>query len=270
MDFAYTEVKQSQFFLDHNYGDQIKISQDLLLNSLIYKLSLNETQQPLFNTYLKKAYEVLFDKVISHEFKTKNLESKTRMYEHCSQAILKTDIISTDNKVVCVDLARAGMLPSQLLFDSLNLIINPHNIRQDHIYAQRVTNENEEVIGVDFNGSKIGGDIENSYVILPDPMGATGGTISKAIEFYKNKVPGKPLKFISVHLIITPEFIKKIKNDHPDLIVYAGRIDRGLSDKETLKTKPGSDIEKEKGLNETQYIVPGAGGVGELINNSFV
>ena len=26
----------------------------------------------------------------------------------------------------------------------------------------------------------------------------------------------------------------------------------------------------EKGLNQNQYIIPGAGGVGELLNNSFV
>lgn len=270
MDFAYTDLKQKQFFLNHKYGDNIYISQDVLLNTLLQKLSVQETTQPLFNIFLKKAYEVLFQKVISHELKIENKEVKTRMYDQCQEAILKTDITSANNKVVCVDLARAGMLPSQILFEFLNLIINFKNIRQDHIYAQRVTDDKCKVIGVDFNGSKIGGDIENATVILPDPMGATGGTISQAISHYKDKVKGNANKYISVHLIITPEFIKRLRNDHPDVIIYAGRIDRGLSNQETLNSTPGENIEDEKGLNEIQYIVPGAGGVGEIINNSFV
>jgi uracil phosphoribosyltransferase len=32
---------------------------------------------------------------------------------------------------------------------------------------------------------------------------------------------------------------------------------------------PGSDS-RESGLNEVDYIVPGAGGVGEIINNSWI
>lgn len=270
MDFAYTELNQSQFFLEHDYGKNIKISQDILLNTLIQKLSIPDTTQPLFNIYLKKAYEILFQKVLSHQLLKENTEVKTRMFDQCPQAILKSDIISPKNKIVCVDLARAGMVPSQLLFDYLNLFVDFQNIRQDHIYVQRVTGEHNQVTGVDFNGSKIGGDIDQAYVILPDPMGATCGTISQAIDHYKKNIKGNAIKFISVHLIITPEFIKKLKSTHPDVIIYAGRIDRALSEQEILKLKPGQDIENEFGLNEIQYIVPGAGGVGEIINNSFV
>ena len=270
MDFAYTDLKQSQFFLDHDYGENIHLSQDLLLNTIIQKLSIAQTTQPLFNIYLKKAYEILFHKIMSQEFHKENIETKTRMFDQCPQAILKTDLISPLNKVICVDLARAGMVPSQLLFDFLSLIVNQENIRQDHIYAQRVTGENDQVTGVSFDGSKIGGDIENALVILPDPMGATGSTITQAIQHYKDHVDGVAKKFISIHLIITPEFIKKIKKEHPDVTIYAGRIDRGMSDKEVLSSKPGSNIEKEVGLNDIQYIVPGAGGVGEIINNSFI
>ena len=270
MDFAYTDIEQSQFFLKHEYGDQIKITQDILLNTILQKLSSPEITQPLFNIYLKQAYEVLFNKLLSHELIVKNYETKTRMYDQTDKAILKTDCLDESNKVICVDLARAGMLPSQLLFDKLNLLVSSKNIRQDHIYAQRVTGDDGTVTGVDFSGSKIGGDIEKATVILPDPMGATGGTICQAIDHYKNQVKGKALKFISVHLIITPEFIRTICAKHPDVIIYAGRIDRGLSEKDILKTIPGTHIEKESGLNDIQYIVPGAGGVGEIINNSFV
>jgi hypothetical protein len=46
-------------------------------------------------------------------------------------------------------------------------------------------------------------------------------------------------------------------------------LDRGLSDEKILHTVPGTHWEKEKGLNQFQYIVPGGGGFGELMNNTL-
>jgi len=73
-----------------------------------------------------------------------------------------------------------------------------------------------------------------------------------------------------MHLIVTPEYIKRVLADHPDVIIYALRLDRGLSEPAVLQTVPGERWDEERGLNEHQYIVPGAGGVGEILNNSWV
>ena len=78
---------------------------------------------------------------------------------------------------------------------------------------------------------------------------------------------GVPAEIICVHLIITPEYIRRIQQEHPDAHIFALRLDRGMSSPEVLASQPGSS-EFESGLNEVQYIVPGAGGLGELINNS--
>jgi hypothetical protein len=51
--------------------------------------------------------------------------------------------------------------------------------------------------------------------------------------------------------------------------VYTARVDRGLSDAETLARVPGEAWAHEKGLDAKSYIVPGAGGMGEVINNSW-
>jgi uracil phosphoribosyltransferase len=101
-------------------------------------------------------------------------------------------------------------------------------------------------------------------------MGATGGSLSHAIDHYKKSIKGKELFFVGLHLIITPEFIKTITQNHPEVKIIALRLDRGLSDEETLQTIPGTHPEKERGLTDIQYIAPGAGGVGEILNNSFV
>jgi len=70
--------------------------------------------------------------------------------------------------------------------------------------------------------------------------------------------------------MITPEYIRNVLQAHPDVAVYALRLDRGLSSERALASKPGQYWDEERGLNDRQYIVPGAGGVGELLNNSWV
>ena len=61
-----------------------------------------------------------------------------------------------------------------------------------------------------------------------------------------------------------------MQKDHPDVEIFAIRLDRGLSSREVLQTIPGSDWDNERGLTDIHYIVPGAGGVGELLNNSLI
>jgi uracil phosphoribosyltransferase len=73
-----------------------------------------------------------------------------------------------------------------------------------------------------------------------------------------------------MHLIVTPEYIRRVTEAHPDAIIYALRLDRGLSPTRVLKTAPGTHWDEERGLNSIQYIVPGAGGVGEILNNAWL
>ena len=54
-----------------------------------------------------------------------------------------------------------------------------------------------------------------------------------------------------------------------DLVVYTLRLDRGLSAQDVLDEHPGVRWEDERGLNDLSYIVPGAGGLGEVLNNSW-
>ena len=55
-----------------------------------------------------------------------------------------------------------------------------------------------------------------------------------------------------------------------DVTIYAIRLDRGMSSQEVLDAAPGSGAGEEIGLNGSQYIVPGGGGLGEVINNAWV
>ena len=256
--------------IQHLYGENIHIMKDLYLITILERICKPQTEQPLLTSYIKKAYSHLFSHITSHIFPRNIISSNTRMHEEYKEGVYNGEILDQEQKVVTVDLARAGMVPSQLIYEELNYLLNPAKIRQDHFYAARKVNDKNEVIGVDISGSKIGGDVEDSIVIFPDPMGATGGTICEAISHYKKNVNGKAKKYISAHLIITPEYIQKIKKHHPDCEIYTIRLDRGLSSKEALNSLPGEKLSEEKGLNDNQYIIPGAGGIGEHLNNSFV
>ncbi len=256
--------------IKHHYGERVHVIDDKCLSTVLTELCLESTKQPLINEFVSRLYSSLIEKVLDSEFPHMSVNVKTRMTAIHPDARLSSMILDRNQRTVCVNLARAGTLPSHICYTFLNYVLNPDLVRQDHITAARKTNENNQVIGTSLAGSKIGGDIEKSIVIFPDPMGATGGTIVSALDYYKKNVEGQGRKFIAIHLIVTPEYLKRVLTAHPDLTVFSLRVDRGLSSSEILKTELGKNWDQERGLDDTHYIVPGAGGVGELLNNSFV
>ena len=114
------------------------------------------------------------------------------------------------------------------------------------------------------------GTVDDATVIFPDPMAATGSSLAGVIEHYRDAVPGQAHRMVAVHLIVTPEYLKRMTSQFPGLDIFAIRLDRGLSEPDVLRSVPGTHWEREVGLNETQYIVPGAGGVGEVLNNAWI
>ncbi|MBY0316835.1 MAG: uracil phosphoribosyltransferase [Bdellovibrionales bacterium] len=256
--------------LEHKYPDNVHILNHPTVTSLLAKLCLPETTQPEFNRLIESLYSTLFVEAINAEWPLMPIELNTRMTVAHPDCQYVGHVLDRQQRGIVVAMARAGILPSQLGFDLLCQLVNSNLIRQDHVFASRVADANDQVTHTNLYGSKIGGDIDECIIFLPDPMGATGHSISTTIDHYKKNVAGKEKKFIAIHLIVTPEYIRHVTEKHPDVIIYTARLDRGLSSDKVLKSIPGTYWNEEKGLNDKQYIVPGAGGVGELINNSFV
>ena len=254
--------------IEHCYGKKIHILSERYLLSLLSKLCAETTTQPFINELITRIYSSLLETAINQEFPAQYTAVRTRMIQYHAEAIYQGPIIDPDTSVVSVNLARAGTLPSQICYNHLNYLMNPEKIRQDHISVARTTDQEDRVTGSQVSSYKIGGKIDQSIVLFPDPMGATGSTIAKALELYKKT--GNAIKYIALHCIITPEYLKKITSEYPDLIVYAIRLDRGLSSPTVLDTVPGTRWDEERGLNDKQYIVPGGGGFGEILNNAYV
>jgi uracil phosphoribosyltransferase len=269
-DSYHTKIKYTASLIEHKYGQRVRIISDPFLMTQLATLCSKDTYQPMITDLVESIYRHLLRYVVNIEFPRCAKKIETRMIVSNKEGVIEGENIDPDTKVVVVNLARAGAVPALESYNQFNHLLKPQNIRQDHIFIQRATDERESVIGTHVSGYKIGGPIENAMVYIPDPMGATGNTIETAYELYKNKIKGCWKKIISVHLIVTPEFLKRVLRSCPDIDIYALRLDRGLSDPDILKTMPGTYWDKEKGLNEKQYIVPGAGGLGEILNNSFV
>lgn len=256
--------------IEHFYPKNVHILDNPYLTHLAAKVSQENCTQPLFNQTIRSLFTELFITIINNEWPVQATQLPTRMTSYHGDQKLQTSLFMANQKAVCVDIARAGMIPSQIFFDQLNGFANPEGIRQDHFFAARMTNHLNQVTHTEVNTLKAGGSIQDAIVFLPDPMGATGKSLCKILQHYKNSGDGKAKKFISAHMIVTPEFIKALTVEHPDVIIYAVRVDRGFSSSKALSSAPGKYWDEEKGLNDNQYIVPGAGGVGELINNSYV
>jgi uracil phosphoribosyltransferase len=257
-------------FTSHHYGSQVFLLNDPFYHSLLARLCQAETYQPTINQAIEVIYRLLLTTAVNNEFQKEIFTTPTRMESDHPDLPLRGTGIKKDQRVVCVDLARAGIYPSQVCYEHLHWVIPPALLRQDHIFASRMTNESHTVVGTQIGSHKIGGDVKGAIVIFPDPMGATGTTIISAVDFYKHTIPGPAQRYLALHLIVTPEYLKHVTEAHPDVVIYALRLDRGLSSQKVLESEPGQFWSQERGLNDNDYIVPGAGGFGEIMNNSFV
>lgn len=143
----------------------------------------------------------------------------------------KTPMLS-GKKPAVVPILRAGLG----MVNGILALIPSAKVGHIGLYRDEVTHEPHEYY------CKLPDEIDKRQVIVVDPMLATGGSGSAAVDFIKQK-GGKHIKFLSI--IAAPEGIERLMKDHPDVQLYVGQLD-------------------EK-LNENCYIVPGLGDAGDRI-----
>ncbi len=259
-------------WVQHHYGEAFRIFDDPVLSSWLGKLCAKDTQGPLIHELIKRIYRHLIARVLAAEGAASETEIPTRMVDlHPQAGLLRTRGVSVSQRAICVNLARAGTVPSQICYEELNYLLNPAGVRQDHIGIARQSSEStHHVTGSHVSGHKIGGDLKEALVLFPDPMAATGSTMVEIMNLYRSLEGAKSAKFVAIHCIVTPEYLQRVAREAPELRVYAVRVDRGLSPPEVLALAPGTKWSQEKGLNDHDYIVPGGGGFGEILNNAYV
>jgi uracil phosphoribosyltransferase len=269
-DITYAQSRYAPPEIEHRYGPNIHLLDDPVALAWLARLGARETVQPELGRLVRRLYEHLSLIVLAAELPRRRIDVPSRMVSSRPEAVYRGVSIDRGAPVVTVGIARAGTVPSQICYETLNELLDPEGVRQDHLFMSRMVNEQGQVTGTSWHDAKIGHQVEGRIVLIPDPMGATGGSMSAAMTHYKTKLDGTPRALIAMNLIVTPEYVQRLAKDHPDAKVYAFRLDRAMSPREVLATVPGSHPEQERGLNDHQYIVPGAGGLGELLNNAWI
>src|SRR4051812_11485442 len=90
--------------------------------------------------------------------------------------------------------------------------------------------------------SKLPSNLSNSFVLMIDPMLATGGSAVAAIDLLKS-AGARIIRMICI--VSAPEGVNLVERHHPDVVIYTPVID--------------------KHLNDHKYIVPGLGDFGDRL-----
>lgn len=137
-----------------------------------------------------------------------------------------------ERKIVLVPVLRAGL---GMLSPILEII--PH-ARVGFIGLKR----EESTLRAHFYHQSLPKDLGRCEVILLDPMLATGGSATAAIDFLRQAGAAR-LRLVC--LVAAPEGIARVRRSHPALPIFTAAIDRGL--------------------NDVGYILPGLGDAGDRL-----
>lgn len=256
--------------LTHRYGPDVHVFDDPFLSTLLVRIGSPTTGTAEVPALVRTAYQRMLHEVLGSVFPRTEQRAPTRMTAQEPRAFVQGRWLSRDTRLVICAVIRAGILPAQACYEAAIEVLPPENVRLDFLNLSRVTDHHHHVTGVRLDGSRIGGPVDGAVVLIPDPMGATGGTVGRAVEVYRQLEGAPPAAIAALHLMATPEAIRRLTTMHPGVQLFAGRLDRGLSTARALAAVPGTHADEERGLNDVQYIVPGAGGLGELLTNSWI
>jgi uracil phosphoribosyltransferase len=139
-------------------------------------------------------------------------------------------VVQTD--VVVVPVLRAGLGMLDAVLELLPAA------RVGHIGLQR----DEATAIASRYYSKLPPNLANSFVLMIDPMLATGGSAAAAIDLLK-AAGARTLRMICI--VSAPEGVALLEGRHPDVVIYTPVIDREL--------------------NPHKFIVPGLGDFGDRL-----
>ena len=128
--------------------------------------------------------------------------------------------VAFEGKICGVSIMRAGEAMEQGLRDCCR------SVRIGKILIQR----DEETCKPKLFYEKLPGDISERWVLLLDPMFATGGSATMAVDVLKSKgVPEERILFLNI--IASPEGVSEFAKRFPRLRVVTAFVDQGLDGK---------------------------------------
>ncbi|MDO4377926.1 MAG: uracil phosphoribosyltransferase [Erysipelotrichia bacterium] len=161
---------------------------------------------------------------ITKDFPTRDVEITTPMGKTIGKEL--------DKEIVLVPILRAGLG----MVSGIQQLIPTAKVGHIGLYRD------EDTLVPHFYYAKFPTDIAESTVLVVDPMLATGGSATAAIDYVK-KTGAKDIKLVC--LVGVQEGIDAVEKAHPDVDIYLAA--------------------KDEYLNDNGYIVPGLGDAGDRI-----
>ena len=193
---------------------------------ITHKLAIMRDEKTCTKDFSQQLDEIasLMAYEVSRDLPVKDVEVKTPM------AVCKTQMLAKD--VILVPILRAGMGMTQ----GIRNLIPTAKVGFIGLYRNEETLEPVEYF------AKVPKNLDDAIVMVLDPMLATGGSSSAALDMIKKR-GAKNIKLVC--LVGAPEGVKYVEEHHPDVDIYLAALD-------------------EK-LNDIGYIVPGLGDAGDRI-----
>ena len=209
---------------DCNNLENVRILTHPLIQHKISRLrdkttGTNEFRKLVGEIAMLEGFEALADLPL------KDIEVETPI-EKCMTPVI------AGKKLAIVPILRAGLG----MVDGVLSLVPTAKVGHIGLYRDPETHEPHEYY------CKLPSPIEQRTIVVVDPMLATGGSATAAINFIKQH-GGKKIKFMCI--IAAPEGVIRLHNEHPDVQIYIGHLDRQL--------------------NKDAYICPGLGDAGDRI-----
>jgi uracil phosphoribosyltransferase len=154
-----------------------------------------------------------------------------------SPAVVTTPLGPADGRIIETDVVVVPVLRAGLGMLDAVLELLP-SARVGHIGLQR----DEATAIASRYYSKLPPEIADSFVLMIDPMLATGGSAAAAIDLIK-AAGARTIRMICI--VSAPEGVALLQKQHPDVVIYTPVIDREL--------------------NPHKFIVPGLGDFGDRL-----
>ena len=174
---------------------------------------------------LLKEISLLMGYEVTRDLPLENVDIETPMKRMTARVI-------SGKKLAIVPILRAGLG----MVDGLLTLLPVAKVGHIGLYRDETTHQPVAYY------CKMPIDIDQRLVIVTDPMLATGGSASDAVQMLKN------LGCTNIRLmclVAAPEGVKKLQKEHPDLDIYVAALDEEL--------------------NSDAYILPGLGDAGDRI-----
>ena len=195
-----------------------------LISDKLTRMRRKDTSSQDFRLLLKEI-SLLMGYEVTRDFETKMVRAETPICES-EFPMLK------ENFFTIVPILRAGIG----MVDGLLELMPFAHVGHLGLYRDEETHMPVEYY------CKMPQGVENSVVIVVDPMLATGGSAADAIDNMKRR---GCTNIRLMNLVAAPEGIRVVQERHPDVDIYVAAVDEGL--------------------NEKAYIVPGLGDAGDRI-----